>query len=133
MPVPTMLEMTSAEALKSPSCRRSPGLAAVRGALGIGSKTSLQGGGPAATGEDGEARVLGEGGVDVSEEAAEELRAAVGGHDFGVPAVGAEAGDGGGVHVWRRDEGDLPLSSATPPTPGRPRIHSETVQLRKVP
>jgi hypothetical protein len=78
-------------------------LAAVRGALGIGSKTSLQGGGPAAAGEDGEARVFGEGGVDVGEEAAEELRAAVGGHDFGVPAVGAEAGDGGGVH----DLGDL--------------------------
>jgi hypothetical protein len=86
--------MTSAEALKSPSCRRSPGLAAVRGALGIGSKTSLQGGGPAAAGEDGEARVLGEGGVDVSEEAAEELRSTVGGDEFRVAAGRAEAGDG---------------------------------------
>jgi hypothetical protein len=52
------LEMTRAEALKSPSCRRSPGLAARWGAWGIGSKTSLQGGGRAGAGEDGEGRGL---------------------------------------------------------------------------
>jgi hypothetical protein len=69
-------------------------LAARWGALGIGSKTSLQGGDPAGAGEDRESRVFGEGGVNVGEEAAEEVRAAVGGDEFRVAAGRAEAGDG---------------------------------------